>query len=238
MRKKIAAGNWKMNGLKADIQVVEEIAKAAKGKRVECFLALPASLLASAPKEIATAGQDCHAQPKGAYTGDISAPMLADAGAQFVILGHSERRMYHKETNEEIAAKVMAAWQSGLTAVICIGESEDEYRAGKTLEVLGQQIKGSLPPGATAQNTIIAYEPVWAIGTGLTPTNDEIEKVHAFIRDKLPNQDFSILYGGSVSPKNATEIFALGDVDGGLVGGASLNAESFSAIINALEDSL
>lgn len=236
MRRKLAAGNWKMHGLKGDLETIKTISQSAAGRRVDCLLGLPATLISSASAlGLFVSGQDCHPEPKGAFTGDISAAMLYDAGARFVILGHSERRGLHKESNALIAAKVQAAWAAGLTAILCIGESEAEYRAGKTLDVLAAQIAGSLPEGAAPETTIIAYEPVWAIGTGLTPTPEEIAHTHAFIRGRLPDAGLSILYGGSVSPSNAATIFALEDVDGGLVGGASLKAETFIPIIDALE---
>ena len=236
MRRKIAAGNWKMNGTGADLAAVAAIAAAASGRRVECLLCLPATLIArAAPLGLPVGGQDCHAQPKGAFTGDISAPMLAEAGARFVIVGHSERRQHHGETDAQVAAKAQAAWAAGLTAILCIGETEAQYRAGETLAVLAAQIAGSLPAGAVPANTVIAYEPVWAIGTGLTPTTDEIAATHAFIRGRLPDAGFSILYGGSVAPGNAAAIFALADVDGGLVGGASLKPDTFVPILDALE---
>ena len=237
MRRKIAAGNWKMNGMVADLAIVGEISGAAKSARCETVICLPATLIRSARNLLGLplGGQDCAAQEKGAYTGDISAPMLRDAGADFVILGHSERRALHGESDADVAAKVQAAWRAGLCAIVCIGETEAQYRAGETLDVLGAQIAGSLPDGANAQNTVIAYEPVWAIGTGLTPSTDEIARTHAFIRPSLPDADIAILYGGSVSPVNAGQIFALADVDGGLVGGASLKSETFLPIITALE---
>jgi triosephosphate isomerase len=236
-RRKIAAGNWKMNGLRADLAHVAAI-DAVAGGRCEVVLCLPATLLGQArAARLALGGQDCHAQDKGAFTGDISARQLADAGARFLIVGHSERRALHGETDADVAAKVRAAWAAGLTAILCIGETEAQYRAGGTLDVLGAQVAGSLPRGATPANTVIAYEPVWAIGTGLTPTPDEIAAVHAFIRAQLPDAGLSILYGGSVSPANAAQIFGLGDVDGGLVGGASLKSDSFIPIIQALETS-
>ncbi len=239
-RTRYAAGNWKMNGLRADLGEARAIAEAAERAQVAVLLCLPATLLAPAAAELGGArlglgGQDCHAEPKGAHTGDISAPMLADAGAGYVIVGHSERRADHGETDEMVAAKARAAWAAGLTAIICIGETEAEYRAGRTLEVLERQIAGSVPAEASRENTVVAYEPVWAIGTGLTPTTDEIARAHAFIRSRLPDGGISLLYGGSVSPKNAAEIFAVEDVDGGLVGGASLRAETFIPIIEALE---
>lgn len=236
MRRKVAAGNWKMNGVVADLATVAAIAEAAARARVECLLCLPATLIAAAaPLGLPIGAQDCHPAAKGAHTGDLSAPMLADAGARFVIVGHSERRANHGETDAMVAAKVQAAWAAGLTAILCIGETEAQYRAGQTLAVLGAQLAGSLPAGATPANTLIAYEPVWAIGTGLTPTPDEIAATHAFIRGRLPDAGLSVLYGGSVAPGNAAAIFALADVDGGLVGGASLKPETFIPIIDALE---
>lgn len=238
MRRKFAAGNWKMNGTGADLVEVEAVALAARRVRVDCLLCLPATLIARAADltaDLAIGGQDCHAADQGAFTGDISAAMLVDAGARYVILGHSERRALHGETDAQVAAKMQAAWAAGLTAILCIGETEPQYRAGKTLAVLAAQIAGSVPAGATSTNTIIAYEPVWAIGTGLTPTLAEIADTHAFIRARLPDPGQSILYGGSVGPANAAAIFALEDVDGGLVGGAALKAETFVPIIEALE---
>jgi triosephosphate isomerase (TIM) len=170
VRRKVAAGNWKMNGMVADLAAVAAIADAAAGGRVECLLCLPATLIAAAaPLGLPIGAQDCHAAAKGAHTGDLSAPMLADVGARFVIVGHSERRANHGETDAMVAAKVQAVWAAGLTAILCIGETEAQYRAGQTLAVLAAQLAGSLPDGATPANTLIAYEPVWAIGTGLTP---------------------------------------------------------------------
>jgi triosephosphate isomerase len=233
-RRRIAAGNWKMNGLAAELAAVAAIG--AVPHRVEVVLGLPATLLArAAGLGVALAGQDCHAAPRGAHTGDISAAMLDDAGAGFVILGHSERRRDHGETDAQVAAKVAAAWGAGLTAIVCIGETEAEYRAGATLAVLAVQLAGSLPPGATAANTVVAYEPVWAIGTGLTPTPAEIAAAHAHLRAHLPDPRIALLYGGSVSPANAAAIFAVPDVDGALVGGASLKPETFLPIVAALE---
>lgn len=231
-----AAGNWKMHGLSGDLADVAGIAGAAKANPgVAIVLCLPASLIDRARGAgVALGGQDCHASVSGAHTGDTSAAMLVDAGATFVIVGHSERRMDHGEKDALVAAKARAAWAAGLTSIICIGETEAQYRAGETLDILRGQIAGSLPDGATPQNTVIAYEPVWAIGTGLTPGTDEIQTTHAAIRAALANPGLSILYGGSVKPANASEIFALEDVDGGLVGGASLKATDFVPIIEAL----
>lgn len=235
MRRRIAAGNWKMHGTAADLPAIAAIAAPAG---VEVVLALPAPLLSRAAAlapGLALAGQDCHAAPKGAFTGDVSAGMLADAGARFVILGHSERRGAHGETDADVAAKIRAAWAAGLTAILCIGETEAQYRAAETLRVLSAQLAGSLPGGATPANTVIAYEPVWAIGTGLTPTAAEIAAAHAHIRACLPDPGIAVLYGGSVNPGNAAAIFALPDVDGGLAGGASLSSATFLPVIAALE---
>jgi triosephosphate isomerase (TIM) len=241
-RRRIAAGNWKMHGLGADLPALTAIGQGAASAAGEVILCLPATLLAPArglagglPSALSLGGQDCHPEPKGAHTGDISAPMLADAGAKFVIVGHSERRANHGETDADVAAKTRAAWDAGLTAILCIGETEAQYRAGQTLPVLSAQLAGSLPEGATPDNTILAYEPVWAIGTGLTPSTDEIAATHAHIRAALPDPALSILYGGSVNPGNAAAILSLPDVDGALVGGASLKPETFLPIIAALE---
>ncbi len=233
-RRRICAGNWKMNGLAADLSAIKAIAAAPR--RAEVVLALPATLIArAAGLGLALAGQDCHAAAKGAHTGDVSAAMLADAGAGWVILGHSERRRDHGETDAQVAAKAAAARAAGLTAIVCLGETEAEYRAGATLDVLARQLAGSLPDGATAADTVVAYEPVWAIGTGLTPSPDEIAAAHAHLRARLPDPRLPILYGGSVTPANAAAIFAVADVDGALVGGASLKPETFLPILAALE---
>jgi triosephosphate isomerase len=235
-RRRICAGNWKMNGLAADLPALAAIAAGARGARSAVVVALPATLLSrAAPLGLALAGQDCHAAPKGPHTGDISAPMLADAGAGWVILGHSERRRDHGETDAMVAAKAAAARAAGLTAIVCLGETEAEYRAGATLGVLSRQLAASLPAGATASDTVVAYEPVWAIGTGLTPAPAEIAAAHAHLRARLPDPRIPILYGGSVTPANAAAIFAVADVDGALVGGASLRPETFLPILAALE---
>ena len=205
----------------------------------------PATLIERAARTahgsaIAIGGQDCHAAASGAHTGDLSADMLADAGASAVILGHSERRTDHGETSKEIAEKARAAYAAGLTAIICIGETLAEREAGTTLDVLDDQFAGSLPDDADATNTVIAYEPVWAIGTGLTPTTGQIDEVHRHLRARLAERgvpDIPLLYGGSVKGSNAAEIFGVEDVDGALVGGASLKAEDFSPIVTALEAS-
>ncbi|MGV6804814.1 MAG: triose-phosphate isomerase [Ruegeria sp.] len=241
-RRAYAAGNWKMHGLSGDLAQIDEIASAANAASgIQAVLCLPATLIdRTRERGVAIGGQDCHPEPSGAHTGDVSATMLRDAGAACVIVGHSERRSDHDENDDTIAAKARAAWSAGLIAIICIGETQAEYQAGRTLEVLRRQLAGSVPTGATPDNTVIAYEPVWAIGTGLTPSVDEIGQTHAAIRSTLAERhggggDISILYGGSVKPSNAAEIFALADVDGGLVGGASLTAADFVPIIHALD---
>ncbi|MFX4300464.1 triose-phosphate isomerase [Pseudosulfitobacter pseudonitzschiae] len=240
MRRRLAAGNWKMNGITADLVEASAIGAAAQDAACEVVLCLPATLVPQATarnlnKALQLGGQDCHAELNGAFTGDISADMLADAGAACVIIGHSERRQFYGEIDVQVAAKAKAAWNAGLTAIICVGETEAQYRSGQTLDVLAAQIAISVPTDATPNNTVIAYEPIWAIGTGLTPTLKKISAVHAHLRDQLPDADIAILYGGSVSPGNAPDIMALGDVDGCLVGGASLTAEKFAPIITALE---
>jgi triosephosphate isomerase len=189
----------------------------------------------------ALGGQDCHAKPGGAFTGDVSAEMLKDAGAGFVIVGHSERRQYHGESDRDVAAKAQAAWRAGLKAIICIGETGAQRDAGAHNQICSSQIDGSVPPDATAQNTVLAYEPVWAIGTGKTPTSADIKAMHAHIRASLVSRlgegarAMAILYGGSVNPNNAAEILNLPEVGGALVGGASLKAADFLAIISAVK---
>jgi triosephosphate isomerase len=234
-----------MNGLSADLGELEALKQGLATTPVHCDVLVcpPASLIARAAVvargAFALGGQDCHAQPSGAYTGDISAEMLKDAGAAAVIVGHSERRQYHGETDIDVAIKARAAWRAGLTAVICIGETEIERDAGKAHHVCGGQLKGSIPKEATAENAAIAYEPVWAIGTGRTPSDDDIVAMHAHIRQcavehlGAVGRKIRILYGGSVKPSNAKTILSLGDVDGALVGGASLKAQDFLAIIGA-----
>jgi len=244
MRRKIAAGNWKMNGLRAALHEVEALKPTLTGA-CDVILCPPATLVhamvdAIGSAEITVGGQNCHWNESGAHTGDISAEMLKDAGAGAVILGHSERRADHGETDAAVHRKSEAAWRAGLQAIICVGETGTERDAGTTLDVIGGQLDGSTPDTASAQNTIIAYEPVWAIGTGRTPTLDEIAEVHDFLRTKLVNRfgadtgnAMRILYGGSVKASNAAAIFAVSNVDGGLVGGASLKASDFSGIIAA-----
>ncbi|MER5170305.1 triose-phosphate isomerase [Thioclava kandeliae] len=242
--RKLAAGNWKMNGLAANLAEIETLVAEHGDAACDVLICPPATLLApmaaTAAGKIELGGQDCHAKTSGAHTGDISAAMLKDAGATSVILGHSERRADHGESDADVAAKSLAAYEAGLIAVICIGETEAERDAGTTLDVTGTQLAGSVPDTATAANTVIAYEPVWAIGTGRTPTLEQIAEVHDFMRDTLAKRfgeeakGMRLLYGGSVKPSNATEIFAVSNVDGALVGGASLKAADFGAIISAL----
>ncbi|MEO9863404.1 MAG: triose-phosphate isomerase [Yoonia sp.] len=246
MRRKLAAGNWKMNGTPAELAELTALTQTHDTPTVDVLICPPSTLIAQAANtvadhKVAIGGQDCHANTQGAHTGDISADMLAAAGATYVITGHSERRTDHGETDAQIAAKSQAAYDAKLTAVICIGETLGEREDGTTLAVLDTQLAGSVPDTATAANTVIAYEPVWAIGTGKVPTLDQIAEVHAHIRTRLTarfsdGDQFSVLYGGSVKGSNAADIFAVPDVDGALVGGASLTAADFSPIITALEN--
>ncbi|MFC2969134.1 triose-phosphate isomerase [Acidimangrovimonas pyrenivorans] len=245
-RRKLAAGNWKMNGTGASLAEIDALAAAHRAPGCDVLICPPATLLArmadaTADSPIAVGGQDCHWAGSGAHTGDVSAAMLVDAGADYVILGHSERRADHGETDEIVRSKTGAAIGAGLVAVVCVGETEAQRDAGTTLDVIGAQLRGSLPDGITAAALVVAYEPVWAIGTGRTPTLDEIAEVHDFIRATLSGRfgaegdGTRLLYGGSVKPSNAAEIFAVSNVDGALVGGASLKAADFGAIIAALE---
>lgn len=244
----LVAGNWKMNGLKASAEVLAEIQagySAALKAKVDLAICPPATLVssfavASVGTRVAVGGQDCHAKESGAYTGEISAEMLADAGADYVIVGHSERRQYNGEKDADVAAKAAAAYRAGLIAIVCVGETKAEREAGKTLAVVRKQLRGSVPAGSTPQNLVIAYEPVWAIGTGLTPTAADVAEVHAAIREELrrlvgkaEQGKVRILYGGSVKPSNAAELMAVDNVDGALVGGASLVAADFLGIAGA-----
>jgi triosephosphate isomerase len=239
-RRKLVAGNWKMNGLQAEaLALARELVRRVGTGMPDCDLLVcpPATVIAKVAEvigdsAIALGGQDCHAAEKGPFTGDISAEMLKDAGCSHVILGHSERRQGHGETDAEVRRKVAAAWRAGLVAILCVGETRAEREAGKALAVVARQLAGSTPEGADAGRLVIAYEPVWAIGTGLTPTLDDIAEVHAGIRARVP-AGTRVLYGGSVNPKNAGGILALADVDGGLIGGASLKAEDFLAIAHS-----
>ncbi|MNX43973.1 Triosephosphate isomerase [compost metagenome] len=243
---KLVAGNWKMNGLGASLGEAEALAKALQEQAAACRVALcpPATLvdrmaraLAGGPVELG--GQDCHAEVSGAFTGSVSAAMLTDAGATLVILGHSERRAGFGETDADVAAKVEAALAAGLEPIICIGETLAEREAGQAVEVVSRQVAGSLPSSLAGKAFAVAYEPVWAIGTGLTPTLEQIEEVHAAVRAAMVarlgegGRAAPILYGGSVKPSNATEILAVAEVGGALVGGASLKAEDFLGIIRA-----
>ncbi|WP_295075975.1 triose-phosphate isomerase [Tabrizicola sp.] len=243
--KKLAAGNWKMNGTKASLAEVSALLAAHPAPVCEMLLCPPATLIdrmAETAKgtTLLVGAQDSHAKPQGAHTGDLSVAMLKDAGATHVIVGHSERRTDHGETDDLVRAKAQAVVDAGLIAIVCIGETEAERDAGQTLAVIGTQLDGSIPLGATATNVVVAYEPVWAIGTGRTPTLSEIAEVHSFLRGRLRGlvgeeaAGVRILYGGSVKPSNATDIFAVPHVDGALVGGASLKAADFGAIVAAL----
>lgn len=242
--RKLAAGNWKMNGDLASLAEVDSLVAAHPEPACDILICPPAVLLHPlatrvAGGVVAVGGQDCHANRSGAHTGDIAANQLRDAGATYVILGHSERRADHGETDTCVAAKAAAAHAAGLTAIICVGETEAQRDSDQTLAVIASQLDGSIPSGATAANTVIAYEPVWAIGTGRTPTTDQIAEVHALMRRRLEGKvgdsdQVRLLYGGSVKPDNAAHIFAIPDVDGALVGGASLKAADFGAIITAL----
>lgn len=236
--RKLAAGNWKMNGTKADLAELDAL---GTGHGCDVLICPPATLIAAIAgraKGVAVGAQDCHAKASGAHTGDIAAAQLKDAGASHVIVGHSERRADHGETDEQVRAKAVAAHEAGLVSIICVGETEGQRDNGSTLDVIAAQLDGSVPDCATAENTVIAYEPVWAIGTGRTPTTDQIAEVHAAMAERLSarfDADFRLLYGGSVKPSNAAEIFAVPHVHGALVGGASLKAADFGAIISALD---
>ncbi len=241
--RKLAAGNWKMNGTRASLSEVKAINAELDDTDPAVVICPPVSLLIPACDiggKIGIGAQDCHMASSGAHTGDISANQIADTGATYVIIGHSERRTDHGETSDMIKAKAQAALKAGLIAIVCIGETLAEREAGETLNVLGQQMSGSIPDVATSQNTVIAYEPIWAIGTGLVPTLDQIDEAHRFMRAELLTtlgadaQNISLLYGGSVKGSNADDIFSVADVDGALVGGASLSAHDFVPIIKAL----
>jgi triosephosphate isomerase len=242
----LVAGNWKMNGFRADLAQIEAVkAGLATASPVQVWIFPPATLLHAAASLIAASAlkigaQDCHSERAGAFTGDLSAAMLKDAGATAVILGHSERRSGHGETSRLVHAKAAAALKEGLSAIICVGETRGEREAGLAAAVCARQLSESLPDASTPANTIIAYEPVWAIGTGLSPTTADITAMHETLQgivgkraSEPPPQGWRVLYGGSVSPANAAQIFESPDVDGVLVGGASLNAASFLAIIAA-----
>lgn len=245
----LVAGNWKMNGLlRSSSKVMGEIhAGYTPGLRAKVDLVVcpPATLISafahmSVGTRVGIGGQDCHAKEVGAFTGDLSAEMLSDAGATYVIVGHSERRQYHKEKDADVCAKAVAAHRAGLTAIVCVGETREEREAGKTIAVVRKQLRGSIPVDSNSHNLVVAYEPVWAIGTGLTPTAADVAEVHAAIREELKRlvgkadyNNVRILYGGSVKPSNAAELMAVENVNGALVGGASLVAADFLAIAGA-----
>ncbi len=246
--KPLAAGNWKMNGLKASVSEIMALKDRLDGTAPACDVLIcpPATLVmsladAAAGSVIQIGGQDCHSAVSGPHTGDVSAAMLKDAGASAVIVGHSERRADHGETSETVKAKAQAAIAEGLVAIVCLGETLAEHEAGDTLSVVHAQLNGSLPDGATGATTIVAYEPVWAIGSGLTPTAEQVAEVHQAIRAGLSAMTSAeeahlirILYGGSVKPSNAAELMAIDNVNGALVGGASLKADDFAGIIAAM----
>jgi triosephosphate isomerase len=249
MRKPLIAGNWKMNGLRADLAEIQAMGKGASPAlraKADLLICAPATILFTASAVvigtgIKTGAQDCHAKASGAHTGDLSAAMLFDAGASAVIIGHSERRTDHAEKDADVKAKAEAVISQGMLAIICVGETRAEREAGKALGIVRRQLRGSVPAGGSAADIVIAYEPVWAIGTGLTPTNADIAEMHADIRKTLKSilakgeaEKGRILYGGSVKPSNAAEILALEDVDGALVGGASLKAADFLGIAGAV----
>ncbi len=245
-RRPLIAGNWKMNGLGEDgarlAAALRDLMAATPDSPFDMMVAPPFTLIGRiaeflAGSRIGLGGQDCHSDASGPHTGDVSAPMLADLGCRYVIVGHSERRTGHGEADAQVRAKARAGLDAGLIAVVCIGETEAERDAGYTLDMVGRQLGRSLPPGADAANTVIAYEPVWAIGTGRTPTGEEVQHVHGFIRARLADTlggdeaaGTRILYGGSMKPGNAAGLLGLAAVDGGLIGGASLKAEDFWAI--------
>src|SRR5712671_2493846 len=239
----LIAGNWKMNGLKASMAEFEAMLAGAPGvaAKADMLVCPPPTLIAAFAEKargskIAVGAQDCHPKASGAHTGDISAEMLGDAGASTIIVGHSERRADHGETDALVRQKTEAVWRAGLIAIVCIGETRQQRDAGQALDICRGQLDLSLPDQAKADNLVVAYEPVWAIGTGLTPTVGDVEQIHRFIRDLLivrfndEGARIRILYGGSVKPSNAAELMAVANVNGALVGGASLKATDFLAI--------
>lgn len=247
--KPLVAGNWKMNGLRTDMS---EFAAMASGYtadlagKADAMICPPFTLIAALANHPDSGGlkvgaQDCHTSTSGAHTGDISAAMIADCGATAIVVGHSERRTNHGERDALVAEKASAVWSAGLVSIICVGETESERRGGTTLEVVETQLQGSVPSGATSENTVIAYEPVWAIGTGLTPSTEDVAQVHAHMRKLLEarfgdaGQSMRLLYGGSVKAANAKELMSVPHVNGALVGGASLKASDFLGIIAAID---
>ncbi|MDF1715060.1 MAG: triose-phosphate isomerase [Antarcticimicrobium sp.] len=249
MRRKLAAGNWKMNGTGASLAELQALARAHPAPECDILICPPAPLIHRAAQAaqgtaLTIGGQDCHAETSGAHTGDVSAEMLLDAGARHVILGHSERRADHGETSETVRAKARTAMQAGLSAIVCLGETLAQREAANTLDIIGGQLSESVPDLATGENLVIAYEPIWAIGTGRVPSPEQIGEVHGFLRARLEarfgagvGRSVRLLYGGSVKGDNAAEIFAVPNVDGALVGGASLTAADFSPIVAALNAS-
>src|ERR1043166_3747793 len=239
----LIAGNWKMNGLQASGAELAKIIEGAAAVQADLLVCPPATLIApfawgARGSGVAIGAQDCHAEASGAFTGDLSAEMLKDAGASAVIAGHSERRTYHKETDAQVRAKAFAAGRAGLTAIVCVGETQAEREAGRTLDVVGGQLDGSLPSGSGA--LVVGYEPVWAIGSGPPPTSADVAEIHGFIRQRLSARlgvagaRIRILYGGSVKPSNAKELLHVEHVNGALVGGASLKADDFLATPRAV----
>lgn len=245
MPKALVAGNWKMNGLRAALVEIEKIDAHSADKSPDVLICPATTLLSEAAEKttkIAIGAQDCHQNTSGAHTGDISPEMIRDAGASYVILGHSERRVDHGESDALVNDKTQSAWAAGLRAIICVGETLEQRKAGKASETVAHQLRNAIPTGATADNLAIAYEPVWAIGTGLVPELNDIDEMHRMIRAELrdigvqDSDETRILYGGSMKASNATEIAAIEDVNGGLVGGASLSAEQFCPIIDAFSN--
>jgi triosephosphate isomerase len=247
IRRPLVAGNWKMNGLKAGLTELEAICagySAALKAKADFLICPPATLISAAAAKagssgVVIGGQDCHAKASGAHTGDLSAEMLRDAGASYVIVGHSERRADHAETDAVVRAKAEAAWRAGLTTIVCVGERKEQREAGNAVAVVREQLAGSVPDDATASKLVVAYEPVWAIGTGLTPTQADVADMHKAIRETLAGRfgaeghNTRILYGGSVKPENANELIIQADVDGALIGGASRKAKDFLGIAAA-----
>ena len=247
MRRKLVAGNWKMNGLTSSLEEIKTLISTHSDPQVDILICPPATLLhqaatATSNTALTIGAQDCHADAAGAHTGDLSAAMLKDVGAQAIIIGHSERRQDHGESDTLVRAKARATLAQGLRAVLCLGESLAEREAENTLDIVSGQMAACIPDEIPQGQLVIAYEPIWAIGTGRTPTLEQIAEVHSHIRTRLAHrfgedlaQATPILYGGSVKAENAADIFAVDDVDGALVGGASLTADSFSPIVTALE---
>lgn len=246
MIRPLIAGNWKMNGLQASVEVAKEVSEGLQAQPdvADCLICPPATLLASmstmtSGTRLMTGGQDCHASPSGAHTGDISSEMISDAGGAYVIVGHSERRADHGESSADVAAKAEAAFSAGLVPIICVGETLEEREAGKTMQIISAQLEQSIPESAKDMTFVVAYEPVWAIGTGKVATEEQVDEVHGQIRTHLTSRfgehgaSTPLLYGGSMKPGNAAGLLALENVNGGLIGGASLKASDFLAIYAA-----